>query len=364
MVAHLRYFVVNQDQVKKFPSMEFQLSEYFILFIASLVVVGSLTPIVRWIAMQLNVVDSPTEFHKTHKQPVPYLGGVAIVIGVCVVTYTAILQSGQKDALGLASNVLVPAVLIGIIGLVDDIKKLEPWPRFIAQNLVGFIIAAILILTDTLGSPSGNTFLDFLITIFWIVGITNSINFFDNVDGGASGTIAISSFFLFLLAFQGGQFSIAALSIVLAGATMGFLLWNRPPARIYMGDAGALFLGLLIATLSLRFDPNPIFLSASFSIPILLLAIPILDTSVAVLSRLRRGISPFQGGQDHLSHRLIRSGLNKKQAVLSLWLMSTFFGCIAIGISNAPFTLERQLVFIGAILWVVLFVSFVRTRHS
>jgi len=344
--------------------MEFQLSEYLILFAASFIVVGSLTPIVRRIAIRLNVVDSPSESHKTHKQPVPYLGGAAIVIGVCVVTYTAILQAKQQDALGLASTVLVPAVLIGVIGLVDDIKKLEPWPRFIAQNLVGLFIAAILILTDTLGSPSGNTFLDLFITIFWIVGITNSINFFDNVDGGASGTIAISSFFLFLLAFQGGQFSIAGLSIVVAGATLGFLLWNRPPARIYMGDAGALFLGLLIATLSLRFDPNPIFLSASFSIPILLLAIPILDTSVAVTSRLRRGISPFQGGQDHLSHRLIRSGLNKRQAVLSLWLMSIFFCCIAVAISNAPFTQERILSGFGAALWLLLFVLFSRSKSA
>jgi UDP-GlcNAc:undecaprenyl-phosphate GlcNAc-1-phosphate transferase len=215
-----------------------------------------------------------------------------------------------------------------------------------------------------LGSPSGNTFLDLFLTIFWIVGITNSINFFDNVDGGASGTIAISSFFLFLLAFQGGQFSIAALSIVLAGATLGFLLWNRPPARIYMGDAGALFLGLLIATLSLRFDPNPINLSASFSIPILLLAIPILDTSVAVISRLKRGVSPFQGGQDHLSHRLIRSGMSKRQAVLSLWLMSIFFCCLALGISNAPFELEPFLVVICAIFWLISFFIFLATRHS
>jgi UDP-GlcNAc:undecaprenyl-phosphate GlcNAc-1-phosphate transferase len=342
--------------------MEFQLSEYLILFAASLIVVGSLTPIVRRMAIRLNVVDSPSESHKTHKQPVPYLGGVAIVIGVCVVTYTAILQSEQHDALGLASTVLGPAVLIGVIGLVDDIKKLEPWPRFIAQNLVGLVIAAILILTDTLGSPTGNVFLDLFITIFWIVGITNSINFFDNVDGGASGTIAISSFFLFLLAFQGSQFSIAALSIVLAGATLGFLLWNRPPARIYMGDAGALFLGLLIATLSLRFDPNPINQSASFSIPVLLLAIPILDTTVAVTSRLRRGISPFQGGQDHLSHRLMRSGLNKRQAVLSLWLMSIFFCCMAVGISNAPYSLERALTLLGSLLWLLLFLVFSFTR--
>jgi UDP-GlcNAc:undecaprenyl-phosphate GlcNAc-1-phosphate transferase len=344
--------------------MEFQLSEYVVLFAASLSAVGLLTPVVRKFAIRLNVVDSPSESHKTHKQPVPYLGGVAIVLGVCLVTYPAILQSEQRDVIGLASTVLIPAILIGVIGLVDDVKKLQPWPRFIAQNLVGLVIAGILILTDTLGTPSGNAIVDLLLTIFWIVGITNSINFFDNVDGGASGTIAISSFFLFLLAFQGGQYSIAALSLVLSGATVGFLLWNRPPARIYMGDAGALFLGLLIATLTLRFDPNPIFLSASFSIPILLLAVPILDTTVAVTSRLRRGISPFQGGQDHLSHRLMRSGMNKRQAVLSLWLMSIFFCCIAVGISNARYTLERVLTVFAGTLWLLLFFLFSRTRDS
>ena len=344
--------------------MEFQLSEYVVLFAASLSAVGLLTPVVRKFAIRLNVVDSPSESHKTHKQPVPYLGGVAIVLGVCLVTYAAILQSEQRDVIGLASTVLIPAILIGVIGLVDDVRKLQPWPRFIAQNLVGLVIAGILILTDTLGTPSGNAIVDLLLTIFWIVGITNSINFFDNVDGGASGTIAISSFFLFLLAFQGGQYSIAALALVLSGATVGFLLWNRPPARIYMGDAGALFLGLLIATLTLRFDPNPIFLSASFSIPILLLAVPILDTTVAVTSRLRRGISPFQGGQDHLSHRLMRSGLNKRQAVMSLWLMSIFFCCIGVGISNAPYTLERALTIFAGTLWFLLFFLFFRTRDS
>lgn len=344
--------------------MEFELLEYSVLFVASLVFVGLLTPLIRKVALRLDVVDSPSESHKTHKEPVPYLGGVAIVIGVCVVTYAAIFWSQQQDAFAIASTVLIPAVLIGVIGLVDDIKKLDPWPRFIAQNLVGIVIVGILIFTDTLGSPSGNIVIDLFLTLLWIVGLTNSINFFDNIDGGASGSIAISSFFLFLLAFQGGQYSIAALSIVLAGATLGFLLWNRPPARIYMGDAGALFLGLLIATLSLRFDPNPIFLSASFAIPVFLLAIPILDTSVAVASRLRRGISPFQGGRDHLSHRLMRSGLSKRQAVLSLWLMQIFFACIAVGISNAPFTLERVLTLVGALIWVLMFILFFKSKDS
>lgn len=344
--------------------MRLELTEYFLLFVASVTLVGLLTPLVRKIATALDVVDRPSESHKTHKEPIPYLGGVGIIMGVVIITYGAIAINGRASAFALANTLLIPAILLGLIGLVDDVKKLAPWPRFIAQNAVALAIAGILIATNTLGSPSGNILLDLLITILWIVGITNSMNFFDNVDGGASGTVAISSIFLFFLAFQGGQFFIAALAAVLGGATIGFLLWNRPPARIYMGDAGALFLGLLIATLLIRFDPNPIYLSASFAIPVLILAIPILDTSVAVISRLRRGISPFQGGQDHLSHRLMRAGLSKKQAVLSLWLMSLFFCLITIAISNAPYSVERLITILSAALWLILFFLFLRTADS
>ena len=344
--------------------MELNFSEYLALFFTALIAVGLLTPLVRKVALRIEILDAPTESHKTHKEAIPYLGGVAIIIGTCLTTYLAIVVSGQASALSLVSAVLIPAVLMGVIGLVDDIKKLSPWPRFIAQNLFGLVIAIILIATSTLGSPTGNTLIDVLITIIWIVGITNSINFFDNVDGGASGTVAISSLFLFFLSLQGGQYSIAALSLVLTGATTGFLLWNRPPARIYMGDAGALFLGILIATLTLRFDPNPINLSASFALPILLLAVPILDTSVAVISRLRRRISPFQGGQDHLSHRLMRAGLSKRQAVLSLWLISAFYCFIAVAISNAPFDLERVLTGISGLIWLLMLILFLKTSDS
>lgn len=344
--------------------MEIDIGQSALLLFFSIAFVGAITPIVRRFAIRLQVIDRPSESHKTHQSPVPYMGGVAIVMGVLVTTYGAILWSGNFELVGIASTVLLPAVFMGAVGLVDDIKKLSPWPRFVVQNLVGIAIALALVFTNTLGSPTGNTILDVLISVFWIVGITNSINFFDNVDGGASGAIAIASLFLFILALQGDQFFIAALSIVLSGSTVGFLLWNKPPARIYMGDAGALFLGVLIATLTLRFNPNPIDRFSSFAIPVLLLAVPILDTTVAVLSRLRRKISPFQGGQDHLSHRLMRNGFRKQPAVLILWLSSVVFSIIALAVSNVSYSQERLITVCAFISWCVALIYFLRTKDE
>ena len=341
------------------------LGEYFLLGTLSLLTVSLLTPIMRYVAKRYGVVDAPSESHKTHKNPVPYLGGVAIALGVVMVTYVASLASDvSRETFLLASSVLIPAIIMGIVGLIDDLRKLSPWPRFIIQSLFAMAISALLVATNTLGSPFGDNWIDIPITTLFIVGITNSINFFDNIDGGASGALAIAAMFLFILSFQGSQFLIAALSIVLAGATLGFLLWNKPPARIYMGDAGALFLGILIASLAIRFDPNPIDRIASFSIPLLLLAIPILDTSVAVVSRIRRRISPFQGGRDHLSHRLMRMGFNKRQSVFILWMGSILFASFAVAISNASYSIERLIAIFAGVIWVMLFIGFLRTTDK
>jgi UDP-GlcNAc:undecaprenyl-phosphate GlcNAc-1-phosphate transferase len=319
----------------------------------------------RRIAIRREIVDRPNEGHKTHVEPTPYLGGVAIVLGVTLISYLALFIGGYSlSKLALASSILIPALLVGVVGLIDDIKKLSPLPRFLAQNAIAIVSTLLMMSTQTIGSPTNNMAFDFFITIFWIVGLTNALNFFDNIDGGASGTAAISAFFLFVLALQGSQFAIAALSLVLAGGTVGFLIWNRPPARIYMGDAGALFLGLLIASLAVRFDPNPINQFASFSIPFFLLAVPIMDTSVVVLKRLARGISPFKGGRDHLSHRLMRAGLTKRQSVFSLSLLTVFFGLISSVISSASFHLEGFLTALGLTIWLAVLIIFARTKDA
>ena len=249
------------------------------------------------------------------------------------------------------------------MGLIDDKKALPPLPRFIAQSAAGIFTAFLIISTDTVGNPSGNSLLDALITIIWIVGICNSINFFDNLDGGAAGAVAATSFGLFLITYNNGQFMISASSITIFAAMLGFLIWNKSPAKIYMGDAGALFLGTVIAVLTIRLDPLVESKAISFSIPLLLLAVPILDTTVAVLSRIRRKRSIFEGGHDHLSHRLMRKGFSKRQSAYALWSLAAIFAGIAatISISEAD---SRQLIVLSAIFWIGLFFTFLKSADQ
>ena len=339
--------------------------EYFLLFVTSYLLVGALTPLMRKIALATNIVDNPSAAHKSHKKAVPYLGGVAIIIGIISISYsTSLVSDFTSTTFWLATSVLGPALVLGLIGLWDDIKNLSPLPRFIAQSIAGIFTASVLIITNNVGNPTGSNIFDAVITIFWVVGICNSINFFDNLDGGAAGTVAISSATLAFLALTGDQYLIAALATVTTGATLGFLVWNKSPAKIYMGDAGALFLGVLLATLTIRLEPNTNTQIGSYLTPIFLLAVPILDTTVAVISRLRRHISPFQGGQDHLSHRLIRAGLSRKQAAISLWLLSGVYGAFAILISKANSIFENYLVTAGTALWLFLFILFFKQKDS
>ena len=194
--------------------------------------------------------------------------------------------------------------------------------------------------------------------------VIHSINFFDNLDGGAAGTVAVTSIALAILALSSNQSLIAAMSTVTAGATLGFLIWNKNPARIYMGDAGSLFLGVLLATLTIRLHPDTQTQLGSYFTPIFLLAVPILDTTVAVFSRIRRHISPFQGGQDHLSHRLIRAGLSRRKAAVSLWALSTLFAVVAIMVSLVSAQAEIWLIAGSAFFWVILFVLFFKSKDA
>jgi UDP-GlcNAc:undecaprenyl-phosphate GlcNAc-1-phosphate transferase len=309
--------------------------QFLVLFVLAVLTTGIITPVMRQVANRFGIVDRPNQAHKTHRKPIPYLGGVAIMIAISIIVLGGSLFLKIDSATAkILLAIFMPSLLVGLVGLVDDIKNLSPLSRFVAQSIAALFTSIIIISTNTIGSPIGYILLDFLITVFWIVGVTNAVNFLDNHDGGASGSVAISGFVLFILSSTSGQFYIAALAIVVSGSCFGFLYWNKNPARIYMGDAGSLFLGMILATILVRFDPNPINRFAGFAIPVLILALPIIDTCLVVVSRVIRGLSPFEGGQDHLAHLLMRKFKSKRITAMILWGISTFFATLAVVISN------------------------------
>jgi UDP-GlcNAc:undecaprenyl-phosphate GlcNAc-1-phosphate transferase len=313
-------------------------------------------------------MDAPNMARKTQTEPVPYLGGVAIALGISFITLGAVFVGADNFAgenndqlKDLALTVLLPALVLGAMGLFDDLRSLSPWPRLLTQTVVGTVVAFVIVENGTVGNAWGTSTLSTAITIFWIVGICNSINFFDNLDGAASGAVAIAALGVFIIAFDRGQELVSALSIVTAGATIGFLLWNKSPAKIYMGDAGALFLGIIISVATIRLNPGVTPTWQSLAIPVMLLAVPLLDTCVAVFSRLAHGLSPLTGGKDHLSHRLVRAGLTRPTAAISLWSASGICAFFALGVYFFADSLGSVLIAVFAAAWLTALVFFLRT---
>jgi UDP-GlcNAc:undecaprenyl-phosphate GlcNAc-1-phosphate transferase len=331
------------------------------LGIAGFVLAGFLTWPVRKVAIAIGAMDKPNLERKSQKEPVPYLGGLAIAISVVVLTFAAVIRSDNtQTTFPLAATLLFPAIFLGLMGLIDDLASLNPLPRLIIQTVMAIAVAVFLIKSETVGIPLDGTFIDEIAMTIWIIGICNSINFFDNLDGGAAGTVAVSTIGIALIALGEGQELIAALSIVTAGSTIGFLMWNKSPAKIYMGDAGALFLGVVVSVLTIRLNPGIAPKWNSISLLPMLLAVPILDTCVAVFSRLYRGISPFTGGKDHLSHRLMRRGLSKQSTAFALWGAQAVFVCAALAVYQWTSAAGTPLIIAACIAWLAAFVWFWR----
>jgi UDP-GlcNAc:undecaprenyl-phosphate GlcNAc-1-phosphate transferase len=343
-------------------------TQFLILGIAAFALTGLLTWPVRALAIRLGAMDAPNLARKTQAEPVPYLGGVAIALGITITTLAAVYVGGNKNGENagqlkdLALTVLLPALLLGAMGLIDDLRSLSPWPRLIAQSIVGTVVALVIVNAGTTGTPFGTSTLNTVVTIFWIVGICNSINFFDNLDGAAAGAVAIASLGVFVIAFDRGQELVSALSVVTVGATIGFLMWNKSPAKIYMGDAGALFLGIIISVATIRLNPGIEPTWKSLTIPVILLAVPLLDTCVAVFSRISRRVSPLTGGKDHLSHRLVRAGLTRPMAAIALWAASGVCAVIAVLVYKTPGALGSLLITVFAAGWLLALVLFLRTK--
>ena len=341
--------------------MKIDLLGYTGLFLVSLLIAAGFTPFFRNLALKQKILDTPNSERKIQRTAVPYLGGFGIALAVVLTTFAAITFSeATSENYFLALSVLAPAIVLGLIGFIDDKKHLTPLSRFIAQTFAGVFTALVLILTNTVGNPTNSVFLDALLTIIWVVGICNAINFFDNMDGAAGGISALSGFGFAIIGLQNGQYFVAAFGLVLSGACVGYLFWNWNPAKIYMGDAGALFIGIILAALAVRVDPVSVSGIGAFFVPICVLALPILDTTTVVIDRLRRKVSPFEGGLDHLSHRLRRKGLSVRQSVLTLCLIQSISILIGFLINMSGNTYDSILATLEMILGLSLLIWFLR----
>lgn len=336
--------------------------EHLIVFVSAGLISLALNPLFRKIALARNILDTPNSERKIQRTAIPYLGGFSIIISVfLVVTIALVTHSADSEMYRRAASVLVPALLLGLVGYVDDLKHLGAGPRFLAQFFAGVFTAVILVGSQTVGTSFNNRAIDAFLTILWVVGIANAINFLDNMDGAASGVAAISAFGFFLVATQSGQYLVAALGLVLSGACLGYLKLNWHPAKIYMGDSGALFIGVLLAALAVRLDPKEVQQPISFLIPVLLLAVPIIDTSLVVIDRLRRHVNPFEGGLDHISHRLRRHGLSTRQSVGIIYLIQVVCVFLALYISAPGSALDQFFGLASLLSALGLFLFFLRT---
>lgn len=294
--------------------------EYLGVFVASGVLCAVLTPMAIRLAVRSGALDHPAD-HKSHKSPIPHLGGLAIVTAFTAAVVLASLVRPPESGPGVLLSLLLVATTLALLGLVDDLRELSPAWRVVAE--VGAAVAVWVLGSGV--TVTGSDALNLVLTVLWIVGITNAFNLLDNMDGLAAGLGAITCLSIFLVASSNGQFLVAALAIGLAGCTSGFLRHNFYPARIYMGDSGALYIGFLIAVLGLklRFEGDAL---TSALVPVLACSVAVFDTTLVVISRLLAGRSPFRGGQDHTSHRLVQLGLSVPVAVGTVYFSAASVG--------------------------------------
>src|SRR6202171_6715131 len=305
---------------------------FFIALLASLMLVVP----VRALALRVGMVDLPGP-RKVHRTPIPLLGGLAMYAAVVI----AVLFAFNGPARAQIVGILIGATLVAGVGILDDRGLLHHQIKL----FVGMPLAAAILLASgiraqvfsVLVGGRGGDFLDAVLTVVWVVGITAAFSILDHMDGLCAGVAAMASVFFAMLAYLNGQTLVTTLAAAVLGAASGFLRWNFKPAKIFMGDGGAMFLGYLMATLGLKLRLDHGNHIAAWLAPLLILGATIFDTTLVTISRARRGLLPFAApGKDHAAHRLANLGLGQRGAVLALYLLGAVSGASAVLVSYLP----------------------------
>ena len=288
----------------------------------AIVITLAITPIAIKVAVHFQLIDQPNSSpHKIHQHPIPKAGGLAI--GLTVISLNVLSGNMQSSAI---QAILLSSIVIFIFGLWDDTYKLSPQWKLVGQVLATIILVSQGVQIRMLGSM---TLLNIALTFIWIIGITNAFNLVDSMDGLVVGLAAIASAFFMLVTVDAGQTSLSLLSAILLGSSIGMMYFNALPARTFLGDSGAQFLGFVLAALAIAYTPPGLPQPSSWFVPILLLSVPIFDTSLVTISRLRQRKAVYQAGLDHTYHRLVNLGLPSSRAVLTMHLSAIVSGCLA-----------------------------------
>jgi UDP-GlcNAc:undecaprenyl-phosphate GlcNAc-1-phosphate transferase len=315
-------------------------------FVIALFASLMLTVPVRALALRVGMVDLPGP-RKVHLQPIPLLGGLAMYGGVML----AILFAFDGSARAQSAGIVTGATLVAAVGFLDD----RGWLHHQIKLFLAMPIAAGILLASGVHAQVFELFmrthagylLDAALTVFWVVGITASFSILDHMDGLCAGVAAMASIFFAMLAYLNGQTLVTTLAAAVLGGATGFLRWNFKPAKIFMGDGGAMFLGFLMATLGLKLRLDHANHFSAWLAPLLILGVTIFDTTLVTISRSRRGLLPFTTpGKDHTAHRLANLGWGQRGAVLALYSLGALTGAAAILMSYAP---ARVALFAAAI---------------
>ena len=322
-------------------------------FILALAISFACTPAVRMLAIKIKAVDVPKDNRRMHKVPIPRMGGLAIFAGF-LVSVLFFVPLGTEFR-----SILIGALILVVLGIIDDIVALKPKTKFAGQIIAALIPALSGVSIHGIVNPfvpgqySTLGIFSIPLTVIWIVGITNAVNFIDGLDGLACGVSAIATVTMFIIAVLFGEIYIALMMAALAGACLGFLPYNMNPAKIFMGDTGSMFLGYILATVSIQ-GLFKFYAVISFAVPFILLGLPIFDTGFAIVRRLLKGQSPLQADRGHVHHRLIDLGFDQKQSVAILYAFSALMGLTAVILAR---TNESKLIILAIAVLVCFFLA-------
>ncbi|MDD4583733.1 MAG: MraY family glycosyltransferase, partial [Eubacteriales bacterium] len=327
------------------------LSSILFIFIVAFLIVLAVTPLTIKVAPKIGAVDIPKDNRRMHTEAMPRFGGMAIYIGSMVAMAFLLPSATDERMLGVG----IGATLIFIMGVVDDIRNLPAKLKLAGQIICACILYAFSVRISFVSDPFGDGLIEFpwvislLVTVIWIVGITNTINLIDGLDGLAAGVAFIATLVIAYIAYIHGRYEICMAFMALAGSCLGFLPYNFHPAKVFMGDGGALYLGFMIASISVMSPMKSATVIATI-LPIFVLALPIFDTAFAIFRRWINGKPIMEADKGHLHHLIMNVGMGQKRTVLTLYCISGIMGVAAILISRDLFVDAALLIAVAATL--------------